>query len=62
VKIILAKTIRTMAAICTKVVQIVVAPKWHHIFLQNLFQPDNRSRQYVGTAPHHTSHKNQQTT
>jgi hypothetical protein len=51
-----------MAAICTKYVQIDVAPKWHHIVLQNLFQPDNCLRHYVGTAPHHTSQKNQQKT
>ncbi len=30
-------------------------------FLQNLFQPDNCPRHYVGTAPHHTSQKYQQT-
>jgi hypothetical protein len=37
VKIIMAKMICTMAAICTIIVQIDLAPKWHHYLLQNLY-------------------------
>ena len=59
VKIILVKTKRTISEICTRIVQIFLAPKLHYYLLQNLYQPgsNNCRRHYVPFLLHITHHK-----